>query len=335
MQSKENTTLIFNCTYNCNDNCDFCFTTKKINKKIPEISLKDIKNNYYYLEKKYNINKIIISGGEPSIHSEFWELMNFFYNEIDTNIRPSLNTNSIIFADKNNFKKLVNILKNSINPHKQISLSFSSIKNIKKPSLIESKKIAGFKNTIKAALISDTQAYIVVCITKQNYKTLEDIAKFIAITVNQHKNKQNIIIQLRSLYLGPKGLTNQQESQCSPKNFKQVYPYVIKFIKQILKEEKFILNFYNIPLCLIKKDINISNLLKKTKYGTLSEDKRIMINHNEQLSKVSIGVYQGKPDIEICKNCFIKNQCNRIQQEYLNKGKVIELFPFKKLDIDL
>jgi len=85
------------------------------------MSLKEIRDNYHYMKKKYDIKSVILTGGEPTLHSEFWKIMDFFYNEVDSDIAPSLNTNSLRFSEKNEADKLTRFL-TKCNIHKNDGL---------------------------------------------------------------------------------------------------------------------------------------------------------------------------------------------------------------------
>ena len=105
-------TAVINTTYLCNDNCQFCFNKKLIN-KAPSLSFKEICKKYKIAKKKWNIRQVILSGGEPTLHPEFFEIMNFFLNQTKTQI--SLNTNGLKFTEKYFAKCLEEELKRATN----------------------------------------------------------------------------------------------------------------------------------------------------------------------------------------------------------------------------
>lgn len=61
-------------TYKCNLKCKYCYE-EGLNKDIGEVSVSDFQKVVVWL-KKNNKNKLIILGGEPTLHSKFKELMN-------------------------------------------------------------------------------------------------------------------------------------------------------------------------------------------------------------------------------------------------------------------
>lgn len=324
-------TAVFNCNYSCNDSCSFCFNANHLNQS-PEISLVDVKDNYYYVKNKYDIKKVIISGGEPSLYSNFWEMMDFFYNQIQNDVAPSLNTNSIIFSSEKEYKKLFNLLNNCKNPQKQISISFSTVSSLKNPNQKEKLKIQGVKNTIKAGLLSRSKTLVIVIITKDNYKILPEIAEFL-INLNQqyaYKNAKPLQIQLRNPYLGKRRdtewMNNLQMRNTFSKNFLETLPFIILFIQKIINTQ-LLLSLTNIPLCLLKNDINYTFLKKKYKKSAL--ELRMNIDFNSQFSKILPKLFNGEVDtLEICKGCKISKICNKIQPTYLEKGIIKILSPF-------
>ena len=325
MKKEFTTTAIFNCNYSCNDTCDFCFNKNFLN-QTPELTLEEIKNNYFYLEKKYGLDDIIISGGEPSLYSSFWEMMDFFYNHININTRPSLNTNSLLFSDEKLAKKLFNVLDNSNNPRKQLSLSFSSV-NTWTDSFngIEKMKVEGVKNTIHAGLMSNSRILVPVIITKSNYKILPKIASFLVSEYHRvGRTKSNFTVQLRNLYLGDRWMTKDQEKKTLPTSFSEVQPYVTEFINIILESKDLDLYLQNIPLCLIQDKVDVFSFKKKYKK---KKELRMNVDVSRQFSSISVQKFMNVKQNEICSHCLLQNFCSKAQSKYLKNGFFGELKP--------
>ena len=68
-------------TYRCNDNCVFCFNQKHINKS-PELSLAEIKRKFADACRRWPVSRVLLTGGEPTLHPQFWEIMDFFYKNV-------------------------------------------------------------------------------------------------------------------------------------------------------------------------------------------------------------------------------------------------------------
>jgi MoaA/NifB/PqqE/SkfB family radical SAM enzyme len=153
----------------CNNNCIFCLD--KQNQNGTHLELKEIKNE---LKKgrKLGINKLILSGGEPTLHPDYLKIIKFSkdigYKEIQ-NI-----TNGRMFAYKNFLEKAV---KNgltettfSIHGHtKELYEKQSGIKDSYEQALAGLINVLNFKNLI---------VNIDIVINKINYKYLEKIIRF-------------------------------------------------------------------------------------------------------------------------------------------------------------
>ena len=74
---KEPNSFLFKIISQCNDSCNFCLEYKFIKSKQPPLSFKEFKKNYFYLRKKLVPNYVILTGGEPTLHQEFFDMLNF------------------------------------------------------------------------------------------------------------------------------------------------------------------------------------------------------------------------------------------------------------------
>ena len=325
----ETATVLFDVTYKCNDNCAFCFNQKNINKN-RELSLHEIKDNFYYVKNKYDVKSIIITGGEPTCHSDFWGMMDFLYNQTGTNMQPSLNTNALIFEDENEAEKLRKFLSESTSSNKIISISVSSIKHTKKLTAYEKQKLRGVENAIIAGLDSGTQVLTVVMIDKTNYKTAPFIAEFLSDIITKFNKKngtyKSISIQLRLPYIGRYYMTEEQMKKCVPSKFSTIKPNIVSFIKKIQKNQGISLRFFNIPFCLFKDSIPVESLLNKIEY--MSEELRIKVSPERQMESITSNLYfKESTKTEDCSDCFWKHKCNKIQKEYLDRKIVPNLRP--------
>lgn len=156
-------------TYFCNNNCLFCLD--KQNQSGTFIPLKEVKTE---LEKgrKSKIDKLILSGGEPTLHPDYLEILKFAkkigYKEIQTI------TNGRLFAYKDFLKRAV--------ANGLTETTFSIHGHTKK--LYE--KQSGIKNSFEQALAGLTNVLrnknlivnVDIVINKTNYKYLDKIIRF-------------------------------------------------------------------------------------------------------------------------------------------------------------
>ena len=114
IKPKQDYRYLFVITFKCNDNCHYCLQKSsrdkaKINPSYGEMSLSELKKNAEFLKKRCP-DRLLLTGGEPSMHPDFWEIIDYFYNESGIpNI--SFETNSISFADEK-AEKLLDKIKN-------------------------------------------------------------------------------------------------------------------------------------------------------------------------------------------------------------------------------
>lgn len=100
--------IYFNISYSCNNNCIFCYSHNTINKiSNSNLSFEEFKN-YIEKNKLKKLDRIIINGGEPSLHKEINEYLKYvFESKIETlvfsngrmlkNLNPKFLTSNIRF----------------------------------------------------------------------------------------------------------------------------------------------------------------------------------------------------------------------------------------------
>ena len=327
MSKYQKTTGVFNITYSCNDHCDFCFNLKDINVS-PFLSLDKIRDNYFYLQRKYGLDHVIISGGEPSLHPHFWEVMDFFYNQVDQDISVALNTNSLPYQDDKKRDDLCDFLMRCSLPKKQLSLSLSTVRSVDRPSRYDQNKLAGVAATIKAGLDSETRSLIVLAITKQNYKALPDLAQFLVNELAQFSEKKQLNVQLRGLFIDSLCMTENQIQKTLPESFSHIYPFLIECINILKSCSQINLKLFNIPLCLIQQDVDIEYF--KTKKKRIYMERRYEVDFKNQFSHVEPYIYhESVYDVDDCKKCILNTVCNGIQKEFLDRKYIKKLEPIE------
>ncbi len=160
--------------YQCNNNCIICAVSSHDNKKniMSTKEIIDFINKAKIFEK--NIEKIEISGGEPTIRKDFFHIM----NHIKTNFPEThlyLLTNGRRFSNPQFTKKCSDYNFEDIiiavhGPNKKIHERITRVKN----SFLETMR--GIKNILNFGMNASTKTII----TKINYKYLPLIAEFVA-----------------------------------------------------------------------------------------------------------------------------------------------------------
>ncbi len=315
-------TIVFNANYNCNDDCSFCFNKRLLN-KTPHMSLEEVERNYLYITENFPISSIIISGWEPSLHPDFWRLMVFFYYKIHPSIRPALNTNGIVFSQEKLMRKLEKLIRLSPLPRKQISLSFSNIWDPENPkNKKEELKIAWIRN-ILASDLWNTRIFLSVIITKDNYKNLSNISRYIQSSINPVR-KDFLHMDIRYVFIwNRKRAKNMDDVFLEESRYKDVLPdsfaetkrYIEDFIRE-LHGFWISISLKNLPICSFSKDI------QHIRFSAYKWEKRLWVSSFSQFEKIDIASDYFNEERtmatthDACRNCVKNTEC-AIEKEYM------------------
>ncbi len=329
----EITTAVFYITYTCNDTCEFCFVKDDLN-RLPDMTLEAIQENFYYLKKKHQLQRVILSGGEPTLHPQIEDILTFFTQQEDISI--SLNTNGLIFADPKTSQKIINVFQTGkeqkLKTKRAIALSCSNINEYPPKSPLSQKKLQGIKEALKRAVQTNVKPLIVITITQQNYKNLpqltQQICETYTKTTKSHPPKSPLRIILRNLYLG-NWMSKTQKEKTTINGYQTITSKVNETLELILSRPRINLGLFNLPLCYFQNETFFPKLIQKIE-PPIRED-RIHINQKKQLLSASPTPFHPETwKNEQCKNCPLSNICQRIQPEYLAKNNFPPLTPFIK-----
>lgn len=173
--------IILRITHNCNITCEYCPVS--LNKGY--YNLEFIKQVISYIN--FNHCELMISGGEPSIHPDFFDLLQYLNS---TNFkRIGVQTNAIIFCEKNNIRK-INFSKVLF----FVSLSSASKKEYGENtnSAFYDQAVNGIKNLTKEGL-----TIINYVVYKNSYKSIRqlfDLRKNVFNPSNTLINFSNLLI---------------------------------------------------------------------------------------------------------------------------------------------
>ena len=320
-------TVVVAPTYNCNDICTFCFSEKYLNKS-PTLSMDQVREYYECVAEKHDIDNVIITGGEPSVYPQFWELMDYFYNEVGENIRPALNTNSLRFADKLEANKMQEFLKNCKSERRQLSLSLSTVNNFADLETYEKKKIAGFTRLVEAGLKTDTNLTLVIIVTKKNYKTLPYLARFLSKIID-YKSHSQVRLFLRYPFAGAPYMTQKQMDEDIEYDFSKVSPFISLFLNAVIQIPNLSINLFNLPLCHFKNSLDLNDEAVRNKFFATKMENRIRINFKFDKNNIEGSVFhEDISQIDACNTCSFQEHCSRVQQKYLDMGVFETLYPF-------
>ena len=281
------------CIWNkCNSKCLMCSNPSDFQATDPykDYSFDALKER---IEKiKLIDDKIILTGGEPTIHPEFFRLLSFVRKkfpktviEFDTNGRrfcyPSFTKKVLLFNKINIYTSLHGF---SAKTHDAVTRTPGSFLQT----------VKGIKNILKYKDLGLNEIELRIIVTKLTYKYIEKILKFIKESFPE-VNRIVIIFMEMEGQAGDNfkivGLTHTQ--------FQKFIPKIAKWIPKF-KEFR----FYHFPLCVIDQS------LWKYVWRTLPDYEVTFLPK--------------------CKNCLYKKYCLGIHKEYIKKVGTKEFRPIKK-----
>jgi len=333
-ENKKVDAIIFDITYRCNDNCVFCCVKDKLDrgKTDPnkgEMSLEEIKKTTNYILDEYNPDTIIISGGEPTIHTDFWKTMDFFLFELKDDKNIVLDTNAIMFSEQMQAQKLYSVL-SRCKKNKSVEVSLSSVNHNGNLSRYEKTKLNGVLNTIKVCLETNTQIILSMFVTKNNYKNLPFLARKVRdIIIKYDSSLFKIELGLLSL-----GISEEQKKLSIPNSIEETLPHIRDSIRVFMKVKDIKFMFTNLPLCLFKDEIEINELLDRIQ--KISEDYNLcLVNVWQKQGKIS-GIKWSKHSSKklshimdrFCDNCVVSERCNKLNRRYYKTEIAKKISPY-------
>jgi len=298
----------FHISYKCLNKCVFCSSADCIEKfKTRPLKFEKI---FALLKKKSGKFKSVnFSGGEPTLCHFFPKLLKATKN---LGYRIYLGSGGEKFSDKKFCEETapyINEISFSLHGHKAALHNFHTKNKESFKKII--KAIKNFKN-FPVRLSTNT------VVTKYNINHLKEILKFII--------KFGQIKQVLISNLAPEGRGSKNYNGLVPRLniFKKIAPDLI----EIADKNNLILKFFGFPACIFGKyavysndfvwdeRLNIEQAQNKTKFF-LQEDK---------------GFFPTRSRIktEKCQNCFYKNICGGLFEEYYKRFGDKELEPIKK-----
>lgn len=148
----------------CNNKCNWCYALGCKDKMMNFDEIKIYVNELY----RYNVNKIILIGGEPTIYEKIIEIVKYIANK---GIEVSMASNGRKFSDFNFAKKLVNVGLKNCNISIKGSDEEEYIKNTN--SIGFNEMIKGYKNLEKLGINVST-SFVLCDMNYQNFDKFFD-----------------------------------------------------------------------------------------------------------------------------------------------------------------
>lgn len=282
-------------SYKCNERCSFCPCSKE-EKGFPFIDFSNIKNAIINFVENKGIDMLVISGGEPTIHPAFFDIIAFATKECGLNTVILSNgekyyddaflDNLSKYADISKLTAITTIHSQNEEEHEAVNLSKGSFH----------RSIEGLKKLNAMGV----DVIIKHCITVNNYKDLLQFYQFIHKTFDE-----SVTIQLCSIdYCG----MEEDELEKNMMAFPVMRPYLENMFDEYLADRergsKRYMYAINMPFCACDPyywDILTPHSSSYEEYGSPDDSGNVLEKEDIQNNVAAIG--------DGCKNCAAVSVC--------------------------
>lgn len=295
---KRKYSVIFKITSRCNDSCDFCIEKENIEQGEKDLSLSEIKNNFQYLKRKYSPDLYIITGGEPTLHPDFFKIIDYFHKK------------------KANFRIITNLIK--FNEADFVSRLFpyflygrreiiGSINELPRENKLEKLRIRGFEKILELKI----PVMLITVIYNNNLANLAKLVRYLARLLKKHNFLGQLCIEFRMIYI--EGTSKVLLKKSLPTDFLKIKE-LVQLAVDVAESLGIAIILWNFPLCYLDRiPQNVNKKLKQRCQRIL-----LKVNKDFQLEKVD------KRDflkyflkIRECSTCPYKDICSGIDRAYI------------------
>lgn len=297
--------------YGCSQNCRFC-CFRKIHGM--NLTSNEIYENLDYIKRHIKkIDTFIISGGEPTLYDEFWNVLKY----IKINLNPGkivIHTNGILFSNKLNAMKI-----KKYNPI--LMVSFHTLNNVFfKKNISNVFNVGKMKDAIKNLKKNKIKTTTNTLIFDENIDELDKIVNFLV---------KNGVGQLELRI--PYSLEDLVRDEFMIKNFDKTVTTLSNVCRQLSDKRQII--FHPSTVCIISQfcddDKNISYLKKFCIsseqpnrafyfFDKLHQSKKRIRGIN-QISSVMPEYKKYFYAMKICKKCDKRAICHGVPSEYSSR----------------
>lgn len=308
-------TILFTITFRCNDRCGFCIRSDFFKKSIPDLTLNEIKRNYLFLKKKFNIRRVSLSGGEPTLHPQILEILDFFKRE---KIDLHLVSNLLKLSDKKFFKKIYPYFQ-SKKQKNQIEASINDLPHISPNANL---RIQGLINIIKHKIPVE----IITTVSRNNVEYLPNLVRFVKNILYKYSSNKFLVSswEIRSLYISE--TPREVVKKYLPQNFYQFKKAIEKSIHILNSPPPVKIILWHLPLCYFKNsDLSALGAMKKR-----INYYNIWVYKNLQFHKAEI--LRRRKEYEACLGCRFINVCTGMcNKEYMERYNFPPFRPIKTM----
>lgn len=227
-------------SYKCNQHCSFCPCSKE-ESMYPFVEMENIMNTAENFVKMQGVDTIVISGGEPTLHPRFMEIIEFITKKLNCSV--TVLSNGEKYRDKTFIEKIKRM---------DIKEKYTAITTIHSQNAEEHERINGSKGSFSRSIAGlkmmekiGVNVIIKHCITVTNYKELAEFYKFI-----DGEFEDSVNIQLCSIdYCG----IEEKDLEKNKLSFVSLKPYLERmfdlYVKNCQKGSARYMYAINMPFC--------------------------------------------------------------------------------------
>jgi MoaA/NifB/PqqE/SkfB family radical SAM enzyme len=304
---KHHNAILYKVISKCNDSCPFCLEYKFIKSNRPPLALQEFKRNYLYFKKRFNIDYVILTGGEPTLHPEFFKMIEFIKNK---GVGFRFITNLIKFNDHNFLEKLrpcFTDFKNDL--QRQQTKIIASINDPSSHSLLARERIRGLKNALEYKF----PLMVTIVVYRGNIKKLTELVLELEDIISRVSPRRKYHIEFRPMYV--EGTEEFLLKESLPKNFNELMGQIEKLIS-LVQGKNLIVTFWNLPLCYLKNYRRVENNTVKDRQSR----RLIKVSKDAQLDKVEVRNWENfLKSYRECRECQLRFKCSGIDKAYIEK----------------
>lgn len=316
-RSKKHYAVLFKIISQCNDFCDFCLEYDFIKSGRPSLSLEELKENYFYLKKKFAPDYYILTGGEPTLHSQFFEMLEFLKEKGEP---FRLISNFLNFNNKEFLERLKIVFSGFKNDRqKNLSKVFASINDLPERSSAARKRFSGLKNVLKLGL----PIMIMTVIYRQNVKDLSVLSARLVNLFKKFGKNKSLSLEFRPIYI--EGTPPSLLKISMPKNF-LIFKKAVEESADILSRVGANFILWNFPLCYLDDPKRFADKRMKEMLNLSF----VKVHKNAQLKNAKIRDWEIYfKSQHACRRCALNNLCSGMDRDYIKKYNFPELRPVK------
>lgn len=200
-------------SYKCNQRCSFCPLTKE-ESRLPFVEFENIKRTIDGFVAEKHIDTIVLSGGEPSIHPSFIDILAY------TTRKYALNTVILSNGERYYDDRFLEQVKSCADISKITAITTIHSHIQEEHELVNGSAGSFIRSTEGLKKLNELGAEVIIkhCITVSNYKGLLDFYKYISRNFDE-----SVTIQLCSIdYCG----MEQNELNDNMMSFVELRPYL-------------------------------------------------------------------------------------------------------------